>query len=1000
MEQPRAYVSRVVLNDFQKYGYAAFSLSEKGNMVIGRNGSGKSSLGAAIALALGATTRTAGKSIALHECIRFGQAQARIDLEITVKHREQTEKSQKEAREPTKITVTRIIARDESHYLINGEARKAHEVKTLRHSLGLKVESAAFYLPQDKISEFLSLTEEEQLELTLDTCDPGLLNEKKQLEILHDQIKEKTRESSLEQKTLDQKRELLPSFQEDAKQLEQTFERQERIKYIRSKIKWIEYKTARNEHAQKKKDRLDFQKGLQERAKQLAALQQNLGEKKEIYQKRNSAYLEPLKKHNELHNEASAIKDLERKIETALAQKTFAEKALVERRKEYAEYKAQAEKIKDLTARPLERFTPALKKELDALEGQYREEILRESEWQAQTSVRVAEIRSLEIKLQQEKEEEEKKMETLRQLHPDTYNAAMLIREREEKQEKKIHVELPALLTLKITRQDFSEEVSSQLGLHALTSFVCHSPQDFREFVREYKEKEKLAVNVVERQPSTYAAPQPPTIDPGAEMVYLSDCIEAPEATREFLNVFCKLSHIPATKKEIDEEKFFGDHPKISRVISNKKVVEIKRSRYTEDKTLIVSPISKGLHLGEKHETTKYAARLEELKIERESRRVQREAALKKKTELSEKIKELRSLKDADEKERERCERKKRSDASIREKALALKNELSEVEQQLENTDKILDGLNAQQQKLLKSVSLFGFLEDWEEACRSRESLAELEAAITQDGEDIMYEKEHLASQKEKYNLLKKEEGSLSALAKAKMEEAAAVYKVETEEAKELMKSLPGTISSLNSLAEQEQAKLDLTVVNRSAIDALVSLQREIEILEASISARTKCHDRLLQETSQKGKAVKEKMSELEKSINDNLQRLFAAVNARSAFLISTSGHPRQWKTQLKVQFRSSGDLELLSAGRQSGGEKSVSIILYLLSLKGVSRSFFFLVDEINQGMDATHERIVHDLLLGEGCLCNGQIIVITPKLAKGLSYANNTKIHVVTELS
>lgn len=47
---------------------------------------------------------------------------------------------------------------------------------------------------------------------------------------------------------------------------------------------------------------------------------------------------------------------------------------------------------------------------------------------------------------------------------------------------------------------------------------------------------------------------------------------------------------------------------------------------------------------------------------------------------------------------------------------------------------------------------------------------------------------------------------------------------------------------------------------------------------------------------------------------------------------------------------RESGQLQVLSAHHQSGGERSVSTILYLVSLQDLTNCPFRVVDEINQG--------------------------------------------------
>lgn len=66
----------------------------------------------------------------------------------------------------------------------------------------------------------------------------------------------------------------------------------------------------------------------------------------------------------------------------------------------------------------------------------------------------------------------------------------------------------------------------------------------------------------------------------------------------------------------------------------------------------------------------------------------------------------------------------------------------------------------------------------------------------------------------------------------------------------------------------------------------------------------------------------------------------------------------------IKVSFRNNVPLQSLSASSQSGGEKSVSTMLYLLCLQEVTDTPFRMADEINQGMDAKNERTVFDQIV------------------------------------
>ncbi|KAK4685434.1 structural maintenance of chromosomes protein 5, partial [Tremellales sp. Uapishka_1] len=108
-------------------------------------------------------------------------------------------------------------------------------------------------------------------------------------------------------------------------------------------------------------------------------------------------------------------------------------------------------------------------------------------------------------------------------------------------------------------------------------------------------------------------------------------------------------------------------------------------------------------------------------------------------------------------------------------------------------------------------------------------------------------------------------------------------------------------------------------------------------------------------------------------------------------------GNYERWGIHIKVSFRDGAPLELLTANRQSGGERSLTTIMYLMSLTEMSRTPFSLVDEINQGMDPEAEQITHNQLVDTLCAASaGQYFLITPKLLEGLNYHRKMKVLIV----
>jgi structural maintenance of chromosomes protein 5 len=94
------------------------------------------------------------------------------------------------------------------------------------------------------------------------------------------------------------------------------------------------------------------------------------------------------------------------------------------------------------------------------------------------------------------------------------------------------------------------------------------------------------------------------------------------------------------------------------------------------------------------------------------------------------------------------------------------------------------------------------------------------------------------------------------------------------------------------------------------------------------------------------------------------------------------------------LETRENETLQQLDNQRQSGGERSVSTIFYLMSLQSMAQAPFRVVDEINQGMDPRNERMVHERMVEIACKEHtSQYFLITPKLLTGLRYDKRMKV-------
>lgn len=104
-----------------------------------------------------------------------------------------------------------------------------------------------------------------------------------------------------------------------------------------------------------------------------------------------------------------------------------------------------------------------------------------------------------------------------------------------------------------------------------------------------------------------------------------------------------------------------------------------------------------------------------------------------------------------------------------------------------------------------------------------------------------------------------------------------------------------------------------------------------------------------------------------------------------------------KWCIEIKVRFRENEQLQLLTHQRQSGGERSVSTIFYLMALQCATKAPFRVVDEINQGMDPRNERMVHGRMIDVACAEHAsQYFLITPKLLPNLKYHEKMVVHCI----
>lgn len=142
------------------------------------------------------------------------------------------------------------------------------------------------------------------------------------------------------------------------------------------------------------------------------------------------------------------------------------------------------------------------------------------------------------------------------------------------------------------------------------------------------------------------------------------------------------------------------------------------------------------------------------------------------------------------------------------------------------------------------------------------------------------------------------------------------------------------------------------------------------------------------------------RLNNLIDSINDRFCMYFSQLGYSGEVNLDHNPQDRKdyksYGISIKVKFGDGDSLTELSRGQQSGGEKSVTTAVYMLSLQAMTTVPFRCVDEINQGLDEQNERKVWDMILENSTKGSGsQYFYLAPKMPYNLQYTPGTMVHI-----
>lgn len=253
--QPGALV-RVKLTNFVTYENAEFFPGPHLNMVIGPNGTGKSSLVCAICLGLGWGPQHLGRASQLGEFVKHGLSEAQIEIEL-----------QKKPEEPFNHVVRLRLIRDGNsrEWFLDGKKTSLKAIQALTASYSIQVDNLCQFLPQDKVSEFAGLS---PVDLLLQTQRAAAPEEMLQM---HEALKHFRKEQKLLDRQLSSDKEELTTLETRQQNLHAEVMKlrerqvvQQKVKVLKFTRPFVEYRDALAEHHIFKENKKQAQKRYNE----------------------------------------------------------------------------------------------------------------------------------------------------------------------------------------------------------------------------------------------------------------------------------------------------------------------------------------------------------------------------------------------------------------------------------------------------------------------------------------------------------------------------------------------------------------------------------------------------------------------------------------------------------------------------------------------------------------------------------------------------------------
>lgn len=218
-----------------------------------------------------------------------------------------------------------------------------------------------------------------------------------------------------------------------------------------------------------------------------------------------------------------------------------------------------------------------------------------------------------------------------------------------------------------------------------------------------------------------------------------------------------------------------------------------------------------------------------------------------------------------------------------------------------------------------------------------------------------------------------------------------------TEESKQRFADLPTEYDDLEEVLIGLNSQISSLMINDpNVLQEHGDLVTKIAELEKKVASEVQDSTNYEANLKKQESAWLKPLADVVNKVNRKFTQLFADLGFVGEVRLRASEEGYQkYRLELYTKFHDGDEeLQILDAKVQSGGERSVSTILFLIALQQLTPAPFRVIDEINQGMDPTNERRVFKQLVQEACTPGSpQCFLLTPKLLPSLHYSDEVTV-------